>query len=79
MNYRLPQHLHGDRFRGISVGANIINPLNFVSSNFDPEVAGSGITPNLDENRQNRVGLGGFAYGQMSPNREFHGTVRIDF
>lgn len=79
LNYTLPTHLYANVLKRVSVGATATNPLNFVSSNFDPEIAGAGITPNLGADRQNRVGVGGFAYGQMSANRQFFGTVKIDF
>lgn len=75
LNYAVPVRFYDGLFRRISLGATITNPLNFVSSNFDPEVTGS----NIAQQGQGRVGVGGFSYRTLSPNRELYGTLRIDF
>lgn len=75
LNYSLPVNLYEGIFRRISIGATVTNPFNYVTSNFDPEVTGS----NIAQQGQGRVGVGGFSYRTLSPNREVYGTVRIDF
>jgi TonB-dependent starch-binding outer membrane protein SusC len=74
LNYTIPTRYTEGIFRRVSVGATVTNPLNFTSTSFDPEVTGAGIAQG-----QGGVGVGGFSYRQLSPNREVYGTVRIDF
>ncbi len=74
LNYSLPTRLTEGLFRSVSIGATVTNPLNFTSTAFDPEVTGAGIA-----NGQGGVGVGGFSYRQLSPNREVYGTLRINF
>lgn len=74
LNYALPPNFYSGTFRRVSIGATITNPLNFTSTAFDPEVTGAGIA-----NGQGGIGVGGFSYRTMSPNREVYGTIRIDF
>lgn len=74
LNYAIPTRYTEGIFRRVSVGATITNPLNFTSTSFDPEVTGAGIAQG-----QGGVGVGGFSYRQLSPNREVYGTIRIDF
>jgi len=74
LNYAVPTNFYEGIFRRVSVGATITNPFNFTSTAFDPEVTGAGIAEG-----QGGVGVGGFSYRTMSPNREVYGTIRIDF
>lgn len=74
LNYTIPTRYTEGIFRRVSVGAMVTNPLNFTSTSFDPEVTGAGIAQG-----QGGVGVGGFSYRQLSPNREVSGTIRIDF
>lgn len=54
-----------------SVGISLINPLNFVSSSFDPDVTGAGIAD------QGGFGGGGFAFGTQSAPRMYVLTVKF--
>lgn len=74
LNYTLPERFHRGLVRSITVGASALNPFNFASSDFDPEVTGAGIARN-----QGGVGVGGFAQSTLSPSRQFTGRVRIQF
>jgi TonB-dependent starch-binding outer membrane protein SusC len=74
LNYAVPANFYEGIFRRVSIGATITNPFNFTSTAFDPEVTGAGIADG-----QGGVGVGGFSYRTMSPNREVYGTIRIDF
>ncbi len=74
LNYTIPTRFTEGLARRVSVGATVTNPLNFTSTSFDPEVTGAGIAQG-----QGGVGVGGFSYRQLSPNREVYGTIRIDF
>ncbi len=69
--YTLPSKLYGNVFKKIDVGFNAINPLNFVSSSFDPEITGAGI------GAQGAFGAGGFGFGTESAPRSFIATVRL--
>ncbi|MEX2407694.1 MAG: hypothetical protein WD489_01175, partial [Rhodovibrionaceae bacterium] len=41
LNYRLPERWYSaGKIRSIDVGFRIVNPFNFVTSSFDPEVTG---------------------------------------
>jgi TonB-dependent starch-binding outer membrane protein SusC len=78
--YRLPETLYGNMFKGIELGFNAINPLNFVQSNFDPEVTGSGAPTVVPGQRvQGRATVGGFGYATESAPRQFLGTLRLTF
>jgi hypothetical protein len=55
--------------QSVRVGATVSNPLNFVSSSFDPEVSG---------NSGGEVG-GVFGYGTESPPRQYLFNLRIGF
>lgn len=63
--------LWGGRLQRSSVGFSVINPLNFVSSSFDPDVTGAGI----DE--QGGFGGGGFAFGTESAPRMYVLTLKF--
>ncbi len=73
LSYRVPERFYGNVFKGMEIGFNAINPLNFVSSNFDPEVTGAGARS------QNTVTVGGFGFGTESAPRQFLGTLRFTF
>lgn len=59
--------------QGLRIQAAVTNPFNFATSNFDPEVTGSGA------NSQNGVNVGGFGYGTESPARRFLLTLGARF
>lgn len=65
----------GDLFDGTltraSVGVSLINPLNFVTSSFDPDVTGAGIAD------QGGFGGGGFAFGTQSAPRMYVLTLKF--
>jgi TonB-dependent starch-binding outer membrane protein SusC len=69
--YTLPSKLFGNVFKKVDVGLNAINPFNFVSSSFDPEITGAGI------GAQGGFGAGGFGFGTESAPRSFIATIRI--
>lgn len=73
LNYRLPTTWYGNTLRSVDVGFNTINPFNFYSSNFDPEVTGAAI------GTQNSVGTGGFGFATTSAPRQFIGNIKIGF
>ena len=63
-----------------SVSFTALNPFNFFSSIFDPEITGSGsrgTLPGTNTTTQNAVTTGGFAYGTVSAPRMFIMTVRV--
>ena len=59
-----------------SVGFTVTNPLNFVSSRFDPEVTGAGIAA---QGGASGVNVGGFGYGTESSPRQYVFTLRLGF
>lgn len=69
--YTLPSKYYGSVFKKVDVGFNVINPFNFFSSSFDPEVTGAGI------GAQGGFGAGGFGFGTESAPRTFLATVRV--
>lgn len=69
--YSLPGKFYGNVFKKVDVGFNVINPFNFYSSSFDPEVTGAGI------GAQGAFGAGGFGFGTESAPRTYLATVRI--
>lgn len=71
VSYNVPSRFTGNFVKNMEVGFNVTNPLNFVSSRFDPEVTGSGIRA------QGKFGSGGFGYGTESAPRIYLGTVRF--
>lgn len=78
--YRVPESLYGNTFKGIELGFNAINPLNFVKSTFDPEITGAGASNLVSgEPAQGRVTVGGFGYATESAPRQFLGTLRLTF
>ncbi len=61
-------------FNRITIGANVVNPLNFASSSFDPEATQSGAAQG-----QGGASTGGISYAVYSAPRQFLTTVRINF
>ncbi|MEO1010420.1 MAG: TonB-dependent receptor [Bacteroidota bacterium] len=61
-------------FDRLTIGANIVNPLNFASSSFDPEVTQSGAAQG-----QNGASTGGIAYAVYSAPRQFLTSIRVNF
>ncbi|KAB2810278.1 TonB-dependent receptor domain-containing protein [Phaeocystidibacter luteus] len=59
------------RLERSSIGISLINPLNFVSSSFDPDVTGAGI------DAQGGFGGGGFAFGTESAPRMYVLTLKF--
>lgn len=65
-----------------SVAFSAINPFNFFTSVFDPELTGAGARgtlPGTNTTTQNNVTVGGFGYGTVSAPRMYVGTLRITF
>ena len=58
----------------VTVGFTVTNPLNFVSSSFDPEATQIG-----GRQRQQGATTGGIAYGVQSAPRQWMGNIRIRF
>ncbi|WP_314510230.1 TonB-dependent receptor domain-containing protein [Xanthocytophaga agilis] len=73
--YRLPERFYKGVFKTAEIGFNITNPLNFVSSKFDPEITGSGAPGQGNA----QVTVGGFGYGTESAPRTYLGTIRVSF
>jgi TonB-dependent starch-binding outer membrane protein SusC len=73
LSYRVPERFYSSFFKNLEVGFNAINPLNYVASDFDPEITGAGAR------RQNAVTVGGFGFGTESAPRQFLGTLRVTF
>lgn len=75
LSYTLPEEwLRGPLgLRNMEVGVRVVNPFNFASSSFDPEITGS------NANRQNSVNVGAFGYGTESPPRQLLFNVRVGF
>jgi len=76
LDYAIPEKFYRDVVRRINVGFSILNPLNFVSSEIDPEVTGSALG---GQGGGTEVGVGGFVYSTESQPRTFMGTVKINF
>ncbi len=74
VRYELPESLMGRFAKGISVGFNVINPVNFASSSFDPEATQTG-----GAQGQNSATTGGIAYASESAPRQFIGSVKFRF
>lgn len=74
LSYRIPEKYLGNVFKGLEVGFTVMNPLNFYSATFDPEIDGSG-----GAIRQAGVTAGGFAYGTESAPRQYLGSLRFKF
>ncbi len=65
-----------------SISATALNPFNFHSSLFDPEVTGAGARgtlPGTNTTTQNNVTVGAFGFGTVSAPRQFIGTIRVNF
>lgn len=69
VSYNLGEVLNG-RLKRASVGFSVLNPFNFVSSSFDPDVTGAGIAA------QGGFGGGGFAFGTQSAPRMYILTLK---
>ncbi|MBW8244250.1 TonB-dependent receptor [Muricauda oceani] len=61
-------------FDNLIIGANIVNPLNFTSSDFDPEATISGAATG-----QGGASTGGISYATYSAPRQFLTSLRINF
>lgn len=61
------------RIKSLELGFTVQNPLNFVSSSFDPDVTGAGIAT------QGGFAGGGFAFGTESAPRIYLGSLRVNF
>lgn len=72
VSYRLDDVVGGGLKR-TSVGFSVLNPFNFVSSSFDPDVTGAGIAD------QGGFGGGGFAFGTESAPRMYIVTLKFGF
>lgn len=71
-NYIIP--LKNASFRQIELGASVLNPFNFASSDFDPEISQAGA--NLG---QGSLSTGGIAYAIESSPRQFLFSVNLKF
>ncbi|HTN20822.1 MAG TPA: TonB-dependent receptor [Pelobium sp.] len=73
LSYNLPKQFTSNAFKNVEIGVIVLNPLNFYSSTFDPEITGSGA------NKQGGVSVGGFGFGTESLPRQFIGSLRVKF
>lgn len=65
-----------------SISFTALNPFNFHTSIFDPELTGAGARgtlPGTNTTTQNNVTVGGFGYGTVSAPRMYIGTLRVTF
>lgn len=74
MSYTIRGERIGNLARNATLGFNVVNPLNFTASSFDPEATQSGASQG-----QNTATTGGIAYAAESAPRQFLGTLRINF
>ncbi len=68
--------------KGASISLTAMNPFNFYSSVFDPELTGAGARgtlPGTNTTTQNNVTVGAFGYGTFSAPRQYIGTFRFRF
>ncbi|MDN5203164.1 TonB-dependent receptor [Fulvivirgaceae bacterium BMA10] len=66
--------------RNASIAFTALNPINFHSSVFDPEITGSGsnnLLPGTNTRTQNAVTTGGFGFGTVSAPRMYIFTLRL--
>ena len=78
LSYTLPERwfrsaMGGLGVRGTEVGLRIINPFNFVSSSFDPEVTGTSAIG------QDGVNVGVFGFATESPPRQVLFNLQVNF
>lgn len=77
LSYTLPerwlQGVSGLGLRQAEVGFRVVNPFNFASSSFDPEVTGTNAVS------QNSTNVGAFGYGTESPPRQVLFNLRASF
>lgn len=72
LSYDLPSRwLPSRAVRSAAVGFRIVNPFNFASSTFDPEVTGA------NARSQNGVNVGAFGFGTESSPRQYLFNLRI--
>ncbi|MBK6263456.1 TonB-dependent receptor [Marivirga sp. S37H4] len=71
--YSFADGFFNNTIKNLTIGANVLNPLNFYKADVDPEVSGSGF------GTQNSFAGGGFGYGTESAPRVYLGTVRFSF
>ncbi|MEP5613938.1 MAG: TonB-dependent receptor [Cyclobacteriaceae bacterium] len=68
--------------KGASVSFTALNPFNFYSSVFDPELTGAGARgtlPGTNTVSQNAVTVGAFGFGTFSAPRQYISTLRFRF
>lgn len=74
LSYTVPeQYFPLPDLRTLEVGFRIVNPFNWASSTFDPEITGANATA------QGGVNVGAFGFGTESPPRQFLLNVRVGF
>jgi len=77
------EFLSGFEFiKGASVSFTALNPFNWYSSVFDPELTGAGARgtlPGTNTTTQNNVTVGAFGFGTFSAPRQYIGTLRLRF
>ncbi|ASZ11847.1 TonB-dependent receptor [Chitinophaga pendula] len=74
MSYTLQPALFRKVIKSATVSLSAINPLNFASSDFDPEATISGSAQG-----QGGATTGGISYATYSAPRQFLGTIRLNF
>ena len=82
LSYNLPSELLDNLgfVDNASISFTALNPFNFYSSLFDPEVTGAGARgtlPGTNTTTQNNVTVGAFGFGTVSAPRQFIATIRI--
>ncbi|NNF59430.1 MAG: TonB-dependent receptor [Rhodothermaceae bacterium] len=79
LSYDVPEQFFRNPIaRSLTIGFRVVNPFNFVSSSFDPEVTGDNGQSGVG-GVQNGVNLGVFGFGTESPPRQFLVDLRVGF
>lgn len=74
LSYTVPERFYPvPDLRTLAVGFRVVNPFNWATSTFDPEVTGANATA------QGGVNVGAFGFGTESPPRQFLFNVRVGF
>ncbi len=81
LGYTIPQkYYRSPLIRSIDVGVRVLNPFNFATSSFDPEITGdNGLSDRSELTIQDGLNLGVFGFGTESPPRQFLFDLRVRF
>lgn len=72
LSYTVPERFFPvNNLRTLEVGVRVVNPFNWASSTFDPEITGA------NASAQGGVNVGAFGFGTESPPRQFLFNLRV--